>query len=144
MESYRQGGRRARGGRRFLLALVTAWASMACGRTTLREAHEVNGQVYYTETTAPGVSESLFHGVTHDCLGGVRADERALSLVPTRTGCSRDSFVVSYTADGIHRVEACDEVWRIRCTKPSTASGTSGPLSCSTDCSVDDHFVVSK
>lgn len=125
-------------------SVIAVACVVACGRTTIQDAHEANGQVFYTERTLPGVGESFVHGVAFDCAGGVRDDDRALQLVPTPQGCTRDALTISYVPDGVHRVEGCGEVWRVVCLKQSTASGPSGPLQCDVACRVDDHFVETK
>lgn len=111
----------------------------ACDRTTVRSPHEVNGQVFYTEHTAPSVGESLVNGALRGCAGGDRDDERALAKVPSRTGCRRADFVLDYTVDGVYRVDACGETYRVRCRKETTVSGSS--TDCGTSCVVEDHFV---
>jgi hypothetical protein len=124
--------------RALLLAVLCA-----CTRTTTREPHEVNGQVFYTEQTQPSVGEAIVNDVVRGCGGSARDDDRVLSLVPTRPGCARRELVVTYVVDGVHRVEGCGESWRIRCRKSSTAS-PSGPVGCAVDCAVEDHFVETK
>jgi hypothetical protein len=124
-------------------AIIAAIVTSACG-STYHEAREFQGQVYYTERTAPDFGERMAHSVTHDCNGGVRDDDRALRLVPSSPTCPRSDFTVDYVPDGIHRVDACTDRWKIRCTKTSsTRSPTAvvnAPLECVVDCVVEDHF----
>ncbi len=117
---------------------------LGCNRTTIKDPHEVNGQVFYTEHTAPSFSDTLSSSVQQGCEGGVREDERALEKVPTPQGCKRKELVLDYTVDGIYRIEACDDVYRVRCRKTTTISGTHGPTSCGVSCEVEDHFVPRK
>lgn len=119
----------------------------ACGGT-YKQAHEFQGQVYYTEERAPNVGERFAMSATHDCSGGVRDDDRALRLVPSKPGCPRQELTVDYTPEGIHRVEACNERWKIRCSKsPGNRSAQppnfpQGPLDCVVDCVIEDHFAA--
>lgn len=101
----------------------------------------------------PDIGERVAHSITHGCSGGVRDDARALKLVPSIEGCRRDQFAVSYVVDGVHRVDACDERWKIRCNKtPSSRASpqappvtiSEGPLDCVVECFVDDHFSVAR
>ena len=125
-------------------------AALGCG-ATYNEARKVDGQVYYTEQKMPNVGERMAHSVTHDCNGGVRDDQRVLKLVPSTDQCRRADFVVSYVVDGVHRVDACNERWRIRCNKTPGSRSTpqyppvtvsEGPLDCVVDCLVEDHYVT--
>jgi hypothetical protein len=126
--------------------------ALGCG-ATYNQANKVDGQVYYTQQKVPDLGERFSYSATHDCNGGVRDDARALNLIPSIDGCRREQFDVSYVVDGVHRIEACNERWRIRCNKtPSSRASPQtppimapqGPLDCLVDCFVEDHYVVAE
>jgi len=129
---------------RMVPAVALLLLLVACNRTTIKSPHEVNGQVFYTEHTAPSFSDTLTSSVQQGCEGGVRDDDRASDKVPTPQGCKRKDFVLDYTVDGIYRIEACDDVYRVRCRKTTAVSGMQGPTSCGVSCELEDHFVPKK
>lgn len=123
---------------KFLVAL--AIACVACGeRMTVRDPHEANGNVFYTEHTAPSFGDSL-GAAARGCTGGARADDQASSRVPTREDCARQDFKVSYVVDGVYQIEACGEMYKVRCMKTTTVSDRTAPADCGVICYVDDHY----
>lgn len=122
----------------FLVAFAIACA--ACGeRMTVRDPHEANGNVFYTEHTAPSFGDTL-STAAQGCTGGARADEQATSRVSTREDCARADFKVSYVVDGVHRIDACGEMYNVKCMKTTTVSDRSAPAECGVYCYVEDHY----
>lgn len=122
--------------------LVLIAGASACERTTYQEPHTVGGQTFYVERQMPSIGESLANAAA-GCAGGVHADDKALRHVPTKPGCDRSTYVVDYVVDGLHVIDACGEVWRVRCRRESTAS-SGGPVGCADECTVEDHYTPMK
>lgn len=132
-----------------LASMFGAAVALACDRLPVQQPHEVNGQVFYTKLEEPGIGERFFNGLVRDCQGGASATdevrEKALLQVPSRGDCKRDAFVSELVVDGVFRIDACGETWRVRCTRETESPAPSGGVaSCVVSCRAEDHFVPSK
>jgi 7-cyano-7-deazaguanine reductase len=74
---------------------VALVALVACGQT-YQAPYTVGGQTYVVEREVPSFTEGISNAAINDCQGGVHDEDRALRLVPSKTGCARDTFVIDY------------------------------------------------
>jgi hypothetical protein len=107
------------------------------------KADQFQGQSYYQQ------QEVIVGGQTigsEACSGGVRTDDRALALVSRPPRCGNEPPALTYVGDGVYRIETCEEVWRVSCSKGQSAQPYTPPPTfassptCITTCLVQDHY----